>query len=452
MNYKTLSIIFLSIFIGIAVPISIENIFSLFSLTISMCLILFFKKKSKTWFNSATFILVIYIVGYLVRYYYLVKVENKVFLPESDIFKSLVISFLAVIICILGIYVSKLKRPNLNLNVQLNDKQTKILLIVSGIFNVTNVIILILFFGGIDNFFGLLSNRTKNFEGLNWIFSGISCMVMASLIVYGLNPQYARKKIFKVYTLIGFLFLFFTGSRILMLLSLMNFLVISEYVRKKRIKLSKIIAVTLSFLVFYMAYFIIFRTYLPTGSWDYFNANSKELLINTVMNGGTGFLDGLVVVTSYMPYPVELLYGSTFLGVITMLIPRAIFPGKYPLGSAVYNYLFNSDQYSSGTGQNPTLMGEFYMNFGFLGLFVCMFLFGISLGFLEMWKEEGIKNKTLVPAIIYSLIFPSILLYMKSGLGTATFYRLLFPFMLNFVIVILLNKGKIYLLRGKYNG
>ena len=43
----------------------------------------------------------------------------------------------------------------------------------------------------------------------------------------------------------------------------------------------------------------------------------------------------------------------------------------------------------SGGGVTPTILGEFYMNFGYMGIFIGMFLFGVIVAFIDKWLVCG---------------------------------------------------------------
>ncbi len=74
-------------------------------------------------------------------------------------------------------------------------------------------------------------------------------------------------------------------------------------------------------------------------------------------------------------------YGSTYLGLPFFFIPRVIWPGK---PSSLTNFLVTeryfpgSDPYQAGVAA-VSLFGEFYLNFGTVGVLIGMFLWGIIL-------------------------------------------------------------------------
>jgi hypothetical protein len=104
------------------------------------------------------------------------------------------------------------------------------------------------------------------------------------------------------------------------------------------------------------------------------------------------------------PKYLDFQYGKTYLGLLFFFIPRAIWPGKPTLLTAIWTterYL-GLDPYNYSIAPT-TLLGEFYLNFGELGIIFGMALWGIFLQFLYSYTKSGyIKNPSYL--IFYSFM------------------------------------------------
>ncbi|NUK29894.1 oligosaccharide repeat unit polymerase [Parageobacillus sp. VR-IP] len=410
------------------------------SLLISLFLLYFFKRKFHTFINPVSFLFFIFIIGYIIRFYYLYHVENKMGISNDFIVYSFIFSIILISVLVIGLIIGLNVRITKDYILNIKDNKFVFRIIWFNAFiSIGNVIFLLLYFGGPQNFIKLLSNRTENFLGLSWAFFGLCFLSISILIFYANDMNILKYTKVKILFLISIGLCLLTGSRMLIFLILFSYIMIKEKHRKSNYSIKFFLKYGILFLIFYICYFAYFRVYLPTGSWNYFAANYKTLLINTIMNGGTSFLDGLGVVMENMPSNHHFLGGKTLFASITMVIPRSIFPNKPELGSAVYNYLFNHDQYLRGTGQNPSLFGELYMNFGPFGTIILIFMIGIFLGLV--FRYQRTTNNSIF-FLLSVFLLPSLFLYLKSGFGTATFLRLLFPFFVNLILLYLLNKLK----------
>lgn len=105
-----------------------------------------------------------------------------------------------------------------------------------------------------------------------------------------------------------------------------------------------------------------------------------------------------------------------------MMIPRALWRGKpYPPTHEVATAAMNSVAAKSGMAF-PNI-GEFYFEFGAIGVVVCMFVFGILCAKLKRMLE---KANNLESMIIYSVTFLSLVQIIGRGYIPSNFYLLIF--------------------------
>lgn len=132
------------------------------------------------------------------------------------------------------------------------------------------------------------------------------------------------------------------------------------------------------------------------------------------------FYGVLKVVPSRTPF----LFGSEMiLYTIIMFVPRAIWPGKpNPTGDEASRIAFGQVAVDGGTAY-PNL-GEYYYNFGILGIVVCMSLFG----FIMKKVENRFRYNATSPVdlMIYCTMLGIILQFIIRGYMPSNFWMLVF--------------------------
>lgn len=142
------------------------------------------------------------------------------------------------------------------------------------------------------------------------------------------------------------------------------------------------------------------------------------------------------------PARYDFLYGVTFLYTFVLFIPRALWPGKpdNPVRDVIEHSL-NKSARASGTA--VANIGEFYANFGAVGIVCFMYLIGwIAVTIKEhifLSGENGKKNMNRYMA--YSIFFPLLFQWIARGNFSGNIYMTLFA-MLPFLLVKMLKRQK----------
>ena len=124
-------------------------------------------------------------------------------------------------------------------------------------------------------------------------------------------------------------------------------------------------------------------------------------------------------IPSIYPY----MHGSTFLYVFTLWIPRFLWPSKPD------NPVRDMIEYSLGSrartaGRAVANFGEYYANFGAVGVIVLMFLFGYISAKLKNMYEMPTENRL----IMYSILYPLMFQWVARGNFSGNFFYTLFAF------------------------
>ena len=285
--------------------------------------------------------------------------------------------------------------------------------------------------GGISNYFAGNENRVKFFEGNNIYGLIQNCFAGAFLFWYFINLKTAS--FFAKFT-------FFFGASTLLLSSnsksplfvLLVSMFIIYYYFKKRLSINKIILGGLLFMTFFVVWELVFREYLVIGelaSYDTSISGTQNLLIRfgDFFVGNFMQLQTVSIVIDHYQSGDQLLYGSSFLMIFLIALPRALFPWK-PLTAAgdftleLWPEKFNSN----GTTLPPGLIGELYMNFSWAGIIIGIFIIGFTYGLL--WKKFKTDKNDVTYTICFSIAL-SLLLHIFRG-------ELSSPLLLGFFFII----------------
>ena len=131
------------------------------------------------------------------------------------------------------------------------------------------------------------------------------------------------------------------------------------------------------------------------------------------------------------------LYGKQMIiGSLTLFIPRAIWPGKpQPIIYEIINHLYGQRAVLDGVAY-PNL-SEYYVEFGFVGIIVCMFILGLLCRYCRSLFTEGGKNSLALA--MYCVIFPALFQVIIRGYMPQNFSMFVF-LLAPIAIAELLNK------------
>ena len=136
-------------------------------------------------------------------------------------------------------------------------------------------------------------------------------------------------------------------------------------------------------------------------------------------------------------FPAEYSYmlGQTFLYVFVLFVPRAIWAGKpdNPVRDMIERSL-NKQARVSGTA--VANIGEFYANFGVLGIVAFMYLIGWIASSIKhaIFNSIPCQNRAESKYIAYSIIFPLFFQWIARGNFSGNFYMTIFA-MLPFIVI-----------------
>lgn len=111
----------------------------------------------------------------------------------------------------------------------------------------------------------------------------------------------------------------------------------------------------------------------------------------------------------------DLLYGKGTLGDLIAYIPRQLLPFEKPYQTTYYFMEMFYPKLLSIFSFEMSIFGEGYMNFGALGTFITLFLFGIFIRILnELFREERLLDNSQFYFWYFLLFFP-VFLFVNQG-------------------------------------
>lgn len=279
-----------------------------------------------------------------------------------------------------------------------------------------SIVLLIISFA--TNLFFIIVNRNLFFGGslesgrMEAIASNGIIMVLSSFNYLGLGLLYEVtlqtnkwKKLFYFFLVANIIFYIIRGSRTNIVYFLLIMLLIRNHYKKIKIKSIVIIFIIL---LAGLSILQVLRTYM-SGEQTNFIGN-----IYGILEVGSINLNYIVM---NFPDKINFQYGYTFLINILMLLPGPDLDFTLWLKQAL-------GMDFAGGGVTPTIIGEGYINFGYIGIIVTMLVVGLIGTTLD--KRYSNQNKDCVWASYLSVLFFGIF---KNGFSTIEVSILIYIFL-----------------------
>lgn len=258
-------------------------------------------------------------------------------------------------------------------------------------------------------------------------------LISAWFLIY----MFGRNRTVKLAT--GFMMLgivFFGGSRAPLLIPLLACAAL-HYIRKNSSPALTIVFVLVSALVLIFAVMQVARVGIRTGA----GLDMQGVDLAGLFEPFYAEIDDFKVyygVFDIVPDLHLFLFGrQMILGSLTLFIPRAIWPGKpQPMIYEIINLLYGQKAVLDGVAY-PNL-SEYYVEFGFVGIIVCMFILGLLCRYCRDLFTEG--SKSSLALALYCVIFPALFQVIIRGYMPQNFSMFVF-LLAPIAFVELLNKG-----------
>ena len=247
--------------------------------------------------------------------------------------------------------------------------------------------------------------------------------IEAVLILYAhfLSRRMTNYMVFLVFALTIAGMYLLLGSRIFFIYVFLGILVIYNF-QMRRISLRDLTLLSM-ILVTVVIFVGISRNVLGGGTQAIHEVilgevSDSESVLHTIfrfLNPDTINYDNFMIVLSGVPSLLNYQYGLTYLHLLIYPIPRFLWQSKpSPLGTGIFTEFFFPGEYFAGVTKGISLPGELYLNFGILGIFGGMFLFGIFLRGLNRYIELNRSNPKAI--LFYTTALLPLIEAMRGGI------------------------------------
>lgn len=267
--------------------------------------------------------------------------------------------------------------------------------------------------------FGAGSNELSLEDGLLFMAYSKFLMLGSWMMIYAYGANRLAKAVTYVLTLLCMLL---GGGRSTLMIALLAPIVF-YYARSRKSPNGLSVAAASAGLIALFAFMQVARVGLRSG----IGMDMSDVTLDELLNPFYAEIDdfkSFYALLGVVPERHDFLYGSQMiLYSLVLLIPRAIFPGKpYPAVHELVGLSLGPQAVANGNAY-PSI-GEYYVEFGVIGVFVCMWLLGVISRRLKSCylKTEG---KSLA-MMAYAIVYPSFLSVVIRGYMPQNFSMLLF--------------------------
>lgn len=278
--------------------------------------------------------------------------------------------------------------------------------------------------GGLGSLWSVLYSRFRVFEGKYYFVFGAFIFLSGLLLSLGVRHR-GRAALFHFpMALISLLLFVSTGSRAYVLSMILSLIVVRHYL-VSRLSLKKVVAIGLILALIYVAYGTYFREYIIIG---YLHADPYtgeigttfgERILKSLAAGSAIQLQQMMIVLTYYQGPRDWLYGSSFLNALAAPVPRAFWKEKPVATSLIFTMKISPNYWLYGGGTlPPSLLGEFVMQLGLLGLVAGALALGIIWRFWYSLLRLNSQNPGAV--VLYAVTIPFLFHWMRGDSFTPT--------------------------------
>ena len=235
--------------------------------------------------------------------------------------------------------------------------------------------------GGPAAVLGALGDRIRLTQGLNYLFQATMLLVVVSIVWFTwllTTGRSIRSVAFWTYTVAAFAVSALQGSKSILFVFVLTLALLYHRLRARIRGSLAVLGGAISFVAL-TAYALFAREYLAVGQlvslsgWDLsslLNALRVEFVGNFIQ------LQTMIVLVGRVPHELSYQLGRTYLATLTMPVPRGLWPDKPLPSTGVFTLAFWPDTWLvGGTTLPPGLFGEFYLNFGWIGVAIGAFAF-----------------------------------------------------------------------------
>ncbi len=265
----------------------------------------------------------------------------------------------------------------------------------------------------------------ENTEGGLGIFGNIRYFMVTALLYMDIYSK--NKKFVWLCRCLSILLAILRGYRWIVIVYVLSPIVLYAYVKRKSPKFKNIITLALILVIFIGAMQFV-RTSLREGNG--LGNYNKEINFNLAyiwgaFQGNFDLYKTLYGAVTYFPSTSFYTLGQQMIYLtIATIIPRSIWPTKpYSVIDTVHKVYFMGEGAVRGHWAYAQ-MTEFYIEFGIIGVIICMYLFGRFCKYLRQLPLPS--NRTVHGVVVASFFFPMLMQLVIRGYTPLNFWPIVF--------------------------
>ena len=405
-------------------------------------------RRRADWLGVPVIVGVVTVMGYVGPVYDVSRQTDLFFLRypagvhvlDSVLEQALVMALLAVVAFGVGWYVGEKPAAAPAYTVRWRPAA---LALFGMVYTVTGLVLFsigVMLLGGPSAVLGALGDRIRLTQGLNYLFQATVLLVVVSIVWFTwllTTGRSLRSVAFWTYTVGAFAVSALQGSKSILFVFVLTLALLYHRLRARIPGAYAVLGGAITFVAL-TAYALFAREYLAVGqlvtltSWDVaslFNALRIEFVGNFIQ------LQTMMVLVGRVPHDLPYQLGRTYLATLTMPVPRGLWPDKPLPSTGVFTLAFWPDTWLlNGTTLPPGLFGEFYLNFGWIGVVLGAFLFArVGRRLLARHAAAPLDPRRV---LLYALFVAMVAHYVRGDFAvTVALLELLLPtaVMLHFV-------------------
>jgi len=242
--------------------------------------------------------------------------------------------------------------------------------------------------------------------GKSHLLISYSWLAIVILLYYFLGDvSNNKKRKFVALTLLGIYVIFngLVGRRRIPGMLLLA-LVIYKHYSEKKLTLKKL-GIIIGLFLFYLFFFAALRGYNPLdyyqGVQDLLADFTPSMLLHPLTGGEQAPFEAFLTMVEKVPSQIDYKFGATYLNLFLVWIPRGLWAGRPDTVHWYLETLFPETR-ETMTGYGFFLLAEPYLNFGFIGPLLFMFILGVLYKSAYTVIRTQAQNKKVI--LLYSII------------------------------------------------
>lgn len=242
---------------------------------------------------------------------------------------------------------------------------------------------------------------------LRWMasLSNIVCYLTVAKLISSRHPRFQDLILFLLSLASSLFFYVFVSSRSAVIFILINLLVISYYLRYRKLNFSMLMLVGI-FALFFMRVLSTLRPGYGVPEASQQKSFSLMTLIEPiVLNRNLIDVSKTAHIIKAIPQNLDYQWGQTLITFLFAWIPRSFWPGKpvVNIDNILGMVVFGSKTYGSG-GLPPGIIAEMYWNFSFPGIIAGCFAVGYLLKIIDVNFKAYSSNRNIVLLYVTSFM------------------------------------------------